>query len=134
MSIKAKAAAVLADKFLEKNSDGVGRMGGGSKNVAAAAAAKAAAVIGLPADCRMAELPALRDQFLLALAAPLSTLEASGVERVDTAALQLLVAFHRDALARGQQVAWASVSAPLRDAAERLGLTKTLALPAATPA
>ena len=107
-------------------------MGGSSKNVAAAA--KAATVIGLPADCRMAELPALRDQFLLALAAPLSTLEASGVERVDTAALQLLVAFHRDAQARGRQVAWAGVSASLRDAAERLGLTKTLALPAAMPA
>jgi ABC-type transporter Mla MlaB component len=107
-------------------------MGGSSKNVAAAA--KAATVIGLPADCRMAELPALRDQFVLALDAPLSTLEAIGVERVDTAALQLLVAFHRDAQARGRTVAWNGVSAPLRDAVERLGLTKTLALPAATPA
>jgi phospholipid transport system transporter-binding protein len=132
VSINAKAAAALADKFLEKNSDGAGPMGGSSKNVAAAA--KAATVIGLPADCRMAELPALRDQFLLALAAPLSTLEASGVERVDTAALQLLAAFHRDAQTRGRQVAWAGVSASLRDAAERLGLTKTLALPAAMPA
>ena len=107
-------------------------MGGSSKNVAAAA--KAATVIGLPADCRMAELPALRDQFLLALDAPLSTLEASGVERVDTAALQLRAAFPRDAQTRGRQVAWAGVSASLRDAAERLGLTKTLALPAAMPA
>jgi phospholipid transport system transporter-binding protein len=132
VSIKTKAAAALADKFLEKNFDGAGRMGGGSKNVAKAA--KAATVIGLPADCRMAELSALRDQFLLALDAPLSTLEAIEVERVDTAALQLLVAFHRDAQARGRQVAWAGVSVPLRDAAERLGLTKTLAMPAAMPA
>jgi phospholipid transport system transporter-binding protein len=123
---------MLADKFLEKNSCGAGRMGGGNKN--GAAAAKAATVIGLPADYRMAELSALRDRFLLALDAPLNTLEAIGVERVDTAALQLLVAFHRDAQARGGQVAWAGVSVPLRDAAERLGLTKTLALPAAMPA
>jgi anti-anti-sigma regulatory factor len=107
-------------------------MGGSIKNVAAAA--KAAMVIGLPADCRMAELPALRDQFVLALDAPLSTLDAIGVERIDTAALQLLVAFHRDAQARGTKVAWSGVSAPLRDAAEKLGLTKTLALPAAMPA
>jgi anti-anti-sigma regulatory factor len=82
----------------------------------------------------MAELPALRDQFLLALDTPSSTLEAIGVERVDTAALQLLAAFHRDAQARGRTVAWAGASAPLRDAAERLGLTKILALPAAMPA
>jgi phospholipid transport system transporter-binding protein len=107
-------------------------MGGGSKNVAAAA--KVATVIGLPADCRMAELSALRDQLLLARDAPLSTLEAGGVERVDTAALQLLVAFHRDAQTRGTQVAWAGVSAPLQNAAQQLGLTKTLALPAAMPA
>jgi phospholipid transport system transporter-binding protein len=107
-------------------------MGGGSKNVAAAA--KVATVIGLPADCRMAELSALRDQLLLARGAPMSTLDASGVERVDTAALQLLVAFHRDAQARGSQVAWAGVSTPLQNAAQQLGLTKTLALPAAMPA
>ena len=103
-------------------------MGSGSKN---GAAGKGATTIRLPADCRMAELPALREQ---CLAAPSSTLDASAVERVDTAALQLLVAFHRDALARGGKITWAGVSTPLREAAERLGLTKALALPAAMPA
>ena len=89
------------------------------------------ATIELPADCRMAELPALREQ---CLAMPSSTLDAAAVTRVDTAALQLLVAVHRDAQTRGEHVAWANVSAPLREAAERLALTQALVLPAATPA
>ncbi len=103
-------------------------MGSGSKS---RVAGKGTTTIGLPADCRMTELPALREQ---CLAAPSSTLDASAVERVDTAALQLLVAFHRDALARGGKITWAGVSTPLREAAERLGLTQALALPAAMPA
>jgi len=49
-------------------------------------------------------------------------------------ALRLLVAVHRDAQTRGEHVAWANVSAPLREAAERLGLTQALVLPAAMPA
>ena len=90
-----------------------------------------AATIELPADCRMAELPALREQ---CLAVPSGALDATAVQRVDTAVLQLLVAFHRDAQTRGEYITWTGVSAPLREAAERLGLTQALVLPAATPA
>jgi phospholipid transport system transporter-binding protein len=103
-------------------------MGSSSKN---GAAGKGATTIRLPADCRMTELPALREQ---CLATPSSTLDATAVERVDTAALQLLVAFHRDALTRGGKITWTGVSTPLREAAERLGLIQALALPAAMPA
>ncbi len=95
------------------------------------ATGKRAATIRLPADCRLAELPTLREQ---CLAMPSGTLDATAVERVDTATLQLLAAFHRDALARGGKIAWAGVSTPLREAAERLGLAQALALPAAMPA
>jgi phospholipid transport system transporter-binding protein len=102
-------------------------MGSGSKS---GAAGRGTPTIRLPADCRMAELPTLREQ---CLATPSSTLDATAVERVDTAALQLLVAFHRDALARGGKVAWAGVSTPLREAAERLGLAQALALSAVMP-
>lgn len=101
------------------------------KNSKSGAAARPSATIELPADCRMAELAALRER---CLAMPPSTLDAAALTRVDTAALQLLVAVHRDAQARGEQIAWANVSAPLRDAAERLGLTQALVLPAAMPA
>ena len=112
-------------------------MGNGSKSGTAGkrAADKGVATIAttieLPVDCRMAELPALRER---CLASPSSPLDATAVERIDTAALQLLAAFHRDAHARGKTIAWFGVSTPLREAAERLGLTQALALPAATPA
>ncbi len=103
-------------------------MGNSSKS---GAKGKQPMTIDLPTDCRMAGLPALREQ---CLAAPSSALDATAVQRVDTAALQLLAAFHRDAQARGETIAWVGVSTPLREAAERLGLTRALALPAAMPA
>jgi len=56
------------------------------------------------------------------------------VERVDTAALQLLAVFRREAAARGVAVRWAGASDVLRDGAARLGLAQTLELPAAMPA
>jgi phospholipid transport system transporter-binding protein len=101
------------------------------KSSKSGAVERAAAAIELPADCRMAELPALRER---CLAMPSGTLDAAAVTRVDTAALQLLVAVQSDARARGEPIAWANVSAPLREAAERLGLTQALVLPAAMPA
>jgi phospholipid transport system transporter-binding protein len=106
----------------------------GSKSRGDAAAVKGAVVIGLPTDCRIAELTALKEQLRAALDAPSSTLDATGVDRIDTAALQLLLAFSRDAQARGGKVAWNGVGTTLYDAAQLLGLAQTLALPATQPA
>lgn len=86
--------------------------------------------IGLPVDCRIAGLETLHRQLREALGAAQCTLDGGAVERVDTAALQLLLAFRRDAQMRGQQASWAAVSAALREAANLLGLAQTLALPA----
>lgn len=58
-------------------------------------------------------------------AAPL-VLDAGRVERVDTAALQLLAAFFRAADAAGLTVRWQCVSPPLREATELLGLAEML--------
>ncbi|MET0329792.1 MAG: STAS domain-containing protein [Dyella sp.] len=100
-------------------------MGGKSK--------KGQATIVLPADCRIAALPAVHQQLCAALTQP-SVLDGVAVERIDSAALQLLYAFGRDAVARGNPPTWAGVSAPLREAADLLGMTHILALPAALPA
>ncbi|HTP38311.1 MAG TPA: STAS domain-containing protein [Steroidobacteraceae bacterium] len=49
-------------------------------------------------------------------------IDVSEVERVDTAALQLLFAFERDRRARGASVVWQGVSAAFRDGVKTLGL------------
>ena len=65
-----------------------------------------------------------------AMAAQLATaglvVEAGAVRRVDTAGLQLLLAFVRERERRGMAVTWQGVSAPLREAASRLGLEPVL--------
>jgi ABC-type transporter Mla MlaB component len=95
---------------------------------------KADGRVALPADCRIADLPAVKDALQAALAAPTVALDGGAVERVDTAALQLLAVFRREAAVRNVAVAWLGASAALRDGAARLGLERTLELPAATPA
>lgn len=57
-------------------------------------------------------------------------IDGGGVERVDTATLQLLVAFIRDVRADGRSVDWKECSAALRRAASALGLESALALAA----
>ena len=53
-------------------------------------------------------------------------LDASRVERVDTAALQLLTAFCRAAREGGLALSWHGISPALADAAATLGLGETL--------
>ncbi len=54
--------------------------------------------------------------------------DAGEVDRVDTAVLQLLVAFKRHAEQRGADVRWRAVSAPVTEAAATLGLETALGL------
>ncbi|MHA6205527.1 STAS domain-containing protein [Dyella soli] len=88
----------------------------------------------LPTDFRLAEVAAVKAELIDAFDAPAVQLDGGGVERVDTAALQLLVAFRREALARGLTPAWQGVSGAMRDAANLLGLAQALELPATMPA
>ena len=96
------------------------------------ASRKSLAPIALDADLRLSQAPALRERLLKALAAgsPV-TLDGGEVAQVDTAALQVLCAFTRDAGGQGLSVAWGGVSEVLRDGAAMLGLDKTMNLPAA---
>jgi ABC-type transporter Mla MlaB component len=84
----------------------------------------------LPADCRMAAQAALKDELLGVLGAGTVVLDGSRVERVDTAALQLLVLFRREMAACGGSMSWHRASGVLGEAAALLGLTQTLELPA----
>jgi anti-anti-sigma regulatory factor len=69
----------------------------------------------------------LREQLLQVLAGKQSvTVDAANVERVDTAALQVLTAFFKDAVAQNMVVQWQEPSQALRDAARLLGLNNTL--------
>ena len=55
-------------------------------------------------------------------------IDASGVERIDTATLQLLAAFVRDMRTDGRAVEWVECSTALRSAASSLGLESALSL------
>ncbi len=59
-------------------------------------------------------------------------LKASEVDRIDTAALQVLGAFIQDANTRQQTVQWESPSEPLCHSAALLGLSEMLCLPVVT--
>ena len=97
---------------------------------AAPAGACEAARVLLPADCRMAAQAALKADLLGALEAGAIVLDGGQVERVDTAALQLLVLFRRELDARGGRLHWRGTSDALNEAAGLLGLTQLLNLPA----
>ncbi|HXD36255.1 MAG TPA: STAS domain-containing protein [Rhodanobacter sp.] len=86
--------------------------------------------LALPADFRLAAQAAFKQQLIGALAHDAIVLDGSAVERVDTAALQLLVVFQRELDARQRVPTWQSASPVLTEAADLLGLTQTLKMPA----
>ncbi|MEW9625496.1 STAS domain-containing protein [Rhodanobacter geophilus] len=96
--------------------------------------ADAPATVVLPPDCRMAAQAALQAQLVAALPGGAVVLDGSRVERVDTAALQLLVLLRRALDGRGGTLAWHGASEALNDAAGLLGLATILELPAVGPA
>ena len=57
-------------------------------------------------------------------------LHTARVERIDGAGLQLFVALHRGAHARGLSMRWRSMGPAVRSAAESLGLVQALEPPA----
>ena len=71
----------------------------------------------------------LREQLLQALTdnQPV-VLDAANVERVDTAALQVLTAFFKDATAQNLDVQWKEPAQALKNAAQLLGLRDSLCL------
>lgn len=86
--------------------------------------------VTLPADFRIAAQAAFKQQLLGALDHDAIVLDGGAVERVDTAALQLLVVFQRELDARQRAPTWQSASPVLTEAADVLGLTQLLKMPA----
>ena len=91
-----------------------------------------AAVVQLPADCRLAAQAALKRELQAVLCQGEIVLDVACLERVDTAALQLLVLFRRELENQGGKLRWRGANPVLGEAASLLGLEQLLNLPAAT--
>jgi ABC-type transporter Mla MlaB component len=90
------------------------------------------AIIHLGAQLTIREAVPLRAELLERVDAvdPVG-LDASGVQKVDTAGLQVLLAFTDQRRKAGSHVAWTGCSEPLRKAACLLAIEAALGLPAA---
>jgi anti-anti-sigma regulatory factor len=83
--------------------------------------------LALPAECAIASAPSLRASLLKRLADPANVqIDASAVQRIDTASLQVLGAFAHDRRAAGRASEWRGVPAGMTDVARLLGLTSIL--------
>ena len=86
-------------------------------------------VLQLPAHCTLSQAAALRASLLTAAATTSDVqLDANGVEAVDTAGLQLLLAFITQLQQQRRCMHWVHVGTPLRMAAKQLGLLQLLGL------
>jgi anti-anti-sigma regulatory factor len=89
-----------------------------------------AVCVSLPASCTLRDSLALKALLVDQLALGVDIhIDAGAVERIDTAGLQLLAALARELGDRQQSIRWGAASAPLRAAAERIGVAGLLGLP-----
>ncbi|HEV7135688.1 MAG TPA: STAS domain-containing protein [Steroidobacteraceae bacterium] len=95
-----------------------------------AASAHEQSSLALAAECTVAAADSLKAELARRLdeSGPV-TLDVSALQRIDTAALQLLAAFIRDRRTAGRAVTWRGRAAALDSAAARLGLHDMLELP-----
>jgi ABC-type transporter Mla MlaB component len=95
----------------------------------------AAPTIVLASACTVKDAAALKSALCDALDDERAVaLDAGAVERIDTAALQLVCAFVRDRKAQSKAVYWKSVSDAMREAARLLGAAELLCLSETEPA
>jgi anti-anti-sigma regulatory factor len=85
-------------------------------------------VIVLPSQCLLRDVVEYRERLLNCMDAQSVSIDASAVERIDTAFMQVLLAFVRDRLAAHAGVAWLNINDTFSDAAKVLGLQSALAL------
>jgi phospholipid transport system transporter-binding protein len=79
--------------------------------------------VRLPLSTSVRECAALKQQLLaLVQSADAVLIDVTDVELIDTAALQLLFAFHRDRIANGLRTIWQGDSPTFRNATTALGL------------
>lgn len=100
-------------------------------DVEAGAPAAVAGPLRLDTTLTIREAATLVGQLRVAVAAGAPVLDGSGVEQVDTAALQALAAAAVAARQAGQPITWAGASRSLNGTAKLLGLVPVLGLPGA---
>ena len=90
------------------------------------------AKVVLGACCTIHEAPALRSHLIAQASQPGPyEIDGSGVQQIDTAGLQLVVAFALDCLEKGVHYVWSGRSAALEEAIRTLGVGALLESPGA---
>ncbi|MBS0418255.1 MAG: STAS domain-containing protein [Proteobacteria bacterium] len=85
----------------------------------------------LAAECLVAGAGALKESLAPLVEQPLPvTLDITDLQRIDTAGLQVLTAFARERTGHGRAIEWRGTAPALTSAAQLLGLTAALGLPA----
>lgn len=108
-------------------------------DVAASAAVSAPAApeptVTFGSNCTIKDAAALKQALCAVVEMPSAvTLDVRGLERIDTAAVQVLCAFVRQRVAAAHAVKWQGMSEALREAARLLGVQSLLSLPPAEAA
>jgi ABC-type transporter Mla MlaB component len=87
--------------------------------------------VALAAECLVAGASTLKESLASLLDEPQPiTLDITALQRIDTAGLQVLAAFIRERAGHGRTVTWRGTAPALTSAAQLLGLTSLLGLPA----
>jgi ABC-type transporter Mla MlaB component len=87
--------------------------------------------LALAAECTVADAGSLKERLTDLLNEPRAvTLDVTALQRIDTAGLQVITAFIRERAGLGLQVEWHGTAPVLATAAQLLGLTSLLELPA----
>lgn len=85
--------------------------------------------VTLPAECMIASADELKSSLLKLLPKKAAvTIDATAVQRIDTAGLQVLAAFVRERQSAGLPFTWKGVGEALNEAAQLLDLGRTLGL------
>ena len=92
---------------------------------------KPPATLALAGECMISEAGSLKQKLAALLDEPLPvTLDITALQRIDTAGLQVITAFVRERAGHGRLVEWQGAAPALASAAQLLGLTSLLRLPA----
>jgi ABC-type transporter Mla MlaB component len=92
---------------------------------------KPSTTLALAAECMVSGASSLKESLATLLDEPLPvTLDITTLQRIDTAGLQVITAFVRERAGHGRTVEWQGTAPALTTAAQLLGLTSLLRLPA----
>jgi len=87
--------------------------------------------LALAAECTVSDAGSLKESLARLVDQPQAvTLDVTALQRIDTAGLQVIIAFVRERAGHGRLVEWQGTAPVLATAAHLLGLTSLLKLPA----